>query len=185
MSMRETSLESENTGTLYFLRSQRLGFRTWREEDLSLATDLWGDPEVMRFIDIRVKLTDDQVKEILEKYMAMQRDHGVQYWPIFLLSSGEHVGCCGLRPYEIAGRIYELGVHIRSAWWRQGLAEEAARAVIDYAFSRLRATALFAGHNPHNLTSQSLLQKLGFRYTHHEYYPATGLEHPSYLLTHK
>jgi RimJ/RimL family protein N-acetyltransferase len=179
------SLGIENSGDAYFLQSQRLGFRTWREQDLPLAIGLWGDPDVTRFIDMRGRLTDEQIKNILGTYMIMQREHGIQYWPIFFLSSGEHVGCCGLRPYDMAGRIYELGAHIRSAWWRQGLAEEAAGAVIDYAFSRLDATALFAGHNPHNLASQSLLQKLGFRYTHHEYYPATGLEHPSYLLTHK
>jgi hypothetical protein len=28
-----------------------------------------------------------------------------------------------------------------------------------------------------------LLEKLGFHYTHDEYYSATGLDHPSYLLT--
>jgi ribosomal-protein-alanine N-acetyltransferase len=179
------SLDIENSGDAFFLQSQRLGFRTWREPDLPLAIGLWGDPEVMRFIDARTRLTNDQVKEILERYIAMQREHGIQYWPIFLLSSGEHVGCCGLRPRDIAGRIYELGAHIRSAWWRQGLAREAAVAVIEYAFDTLGATALFAGHNPNNRASQSLLRELGFRHTHHEHYAATGLDHPSYLLTRK
>jgi len=28
----------------YFLRTERLGFRLWREEDLPLAIGLWGDP---------------------------------------------------------------------------------------------------------------------------------------------
>lgn len=136
----------------------------------------------MRFIDRRNKLSDDQVREILEKYVTMQREHGVQYWPIFLLNSDEHVGCCGLRPYDISNRVYELGAHIRSVWWRQGLAQEAARAVIAYAFGTLGATALFAGHHPKNAASQQLLAKLGFRFTHLQHYSATGLDHPSYIL---
>jgi hypothetical protein len=42
--------------------------------------------------------------------------------------------------------------------------------------------ALFAGHNPANQASRELLARLGFRYTHDELYPPTGLMHPSYRL---
>jgi RimJ/RimL family protein N-acetyltransferase len=54
--------------------------------------------------------------------------------------------------------------------------------VIEYAFNILGVKALFAGHSPANEASRRLLEKLGFRYTHDEYYPPTGLNHPSYLL---
>jgi [ribosomal protein S5]-alanine N-acetyltransferase len=165
---------------MYFLRTQRLGFRSWREADLPLAVGLWGDPQVTRHIDARGQLSAADVQELLERYIAMERQHGIQYWPIFLLETSEHVGCCGLRPRDRG--VYELGVHIRPRWWRQGLAEEAAAAVVRYAFDRLRADALFAGHNPNNAASKRLLEKLGFRHTHDEHYAATGLDHPSYRL---
>jgi RimJ/RimL family protein N-acetyltransferase len=99
-----------------------------------------------------------------------------------LLEDGEHVGCCGIRPYDPSQRIHELGVHIRSGYWGRGLAEEAASATIGYAFEKLGATALFAGHNPNNNASRRLLETLGFQYTHTQHYPPTGLEHPSYIL---
>jgi RimJ/RimL family protein N-acetyltransferase len=143
---------------------------------------LWGDPEVTRFIDVRGALSSEQVKLMLDKHIAVEREYGVQYWPIFLLTDGEHAGCCGLRPYDVPRSIYELGVHIRSRYRRQGLAEEAARAVVAHAFGTLGAAALFAGHNPNNSASERLLNKLGFKYTHHEFYAPTGLEHPSYIL---
>ena len=54
--------------------------------------------------------------------------------------------------------------------------------VIRHAFKELELSALFAGHHPNNRASASVLRKLGFRHTHHELYPPTGLEHPSYLL---
>ncbi len=106
----------------------------------------------------------------------------MQYWPIFLLANGEHVGCCGLKPRDPRQRIYELGAHIRSQHWRQGLAEEAAGAIIAHAFDELGASGLFAGHHPENEASRRLLAKLGFVYTHDELYPPTGLHHPSYHL---
>jgi len=59
---------------------------------------------------------------------------------------------------------------------------EAARGVIRHAFGALGCRALFAGHHPQNTESMRLLEKLGFRHTHDELYPPTGLMHPSYLL---
>ena len=164
----------------YFLRSQRLGFRHWYESDADLAAGLWGDPEVTRYIG--GPFSKEDVEQRLAREIATFGEHGIQYWPIFLLATGEHVGCCGLRPYRIAEQIHELGFHIRRAHWRQGYALEAARTTIVYAFQVFSASALFAGHNPANRASRELLLKLGFQYTHDEYYPPTGLQHPSYLL---
>jgi RimJ/RimL family protein N-acetyltransferase len=75
------------------------------------------------------------------------------------------------------------GFQLRAEHWGKGLATEAARAVIDHAFGPLGAGELFAGHHPQNFGSQHVLEKLGFRYTHDELYPATGLQHRSYRLT--
>ena len=127
----------------------------------------------------------EQVQERLSREIATMKAHGIQYWPIFLLATGEHVGCCGLRPYKSEEGIYEIGVHLRKAFWGQGYAPEAMRVVMEYAFNTLGAKGLFAGHNPANEASRRLLEKLGFRYTHDEYYPPTGRQHPSYLLAAK
>jgi ribosomal-protein-alanine N-acetyltransferase len=138
---------------------------------------------VTRLIDGRVTLSADQVRGRLLEEVRAGREHGVQYWPVFLLQTQGHVGCCGLRSHDEEGGILEIGVHIRSEQWSQGYATEATRAVIAYAFNVLGAKALFAGHNPGNRASHALLVKLGFTYTHDEFYEPTGLHHPSYLLT--
>jgi [ribosomal protein S5]-alanine N-acetyltransferase len=164
----------------YFLRSRRLGFRPWSGPDISLAAGLWGDREVTRFIG--GPFSNEEVGHRLAREIASLREHGLQYWPVFLLATGEHLGCCGLRPYKIRDRVPELGFHIRKSHWRQGYAKEAAQTIIGYAFDVLTATAIFAGHNPANEPSRRLLLKLGFQYTHDEYYAPTGLYHPSYLL---
>jgi RimJ/RimL family protein N-acetyltransferase len=167
----------------YFLTTDRLGFRCWRPEDTALATELWGDPAVARFISAGGVLSPPAVSERLAREIGLQAEHGFQYWPIFLRRGADHVGCCGLRPYRIEEGVHELGVHIRPAFWRQGLALQAARGVIDYAFDVLKARGLFAGHSPDNASSREMIRKLGFRYTHDELYPPTGRHHPSYLLT--
>jgi RimJ/RimL family protein N-acetyltransferase len=164
----------------YFLRTDRLGFRLWAADDFALAWALWGDPEVTRRIG--GPFSEAQVRERLEREIANQEAYGIQYWPIFLRTTGDHLGCCGLRPYNLDESIYALGFHLRPGCWGLGYAGEAARAVIDHAFEVLGARGLFAGHHPENDPSRRLLVKLGFRYTHDELYPPTGIEHPSYLL---
>jgi len=164
----------------YFLTSARLGFRCWTPADLPLALALWGNPQVTRLLG--GPFSPEEVKQRLAREIAQCEASGLQYWPIFLRASGEHVGCAGLRPYRPSERVHELGFHLLPAYWGQGLAEEAARAVILYAFGTVGASGLFAGHHPENAASRRVLQKLGFRYTHDELYPPTGLMHPSYFL---
>jgi len=164
----------------YFMTSARLGFRCWRTGDFPLAMALWGDPEVTRFIG--GPFTEQMVRARLEQEISQQQQHGLQYWPVFLLASAQHVGCVGLRPYRSNLRILELGFHLRRAFWNQGLATEAARACIAYAFRALGVEALSAGHHPENKVSRRLLLKLGFTRTQDESYPPTGLMHPSYFL---
>ena len=167
----------------YFITSNRLGFRHWIQEDLQLAIELWGNYEVTKYFDKRGALSDRQVNERLLQEIETQKKHGIQYWPIFVKETNAHIGCAGLRPYDLPKNILEIGFHIRPEYWRQGYAAEAAICVMGYAFEKLTATALFAGHNPENLASQKILARLGFKYTHDEYYEPTGLDHPSYLLT--
>jgi RimJ/RimL family protein N-acetyltransferase len=167
----------------FFLTTARLGFRSWRSGDLALARALWGDPEVTRLFDARPQWTEEQVHARLEREMECERLHGVQYWPIFRLDDGEHVGVCGLHPKDAATRVLELGFHLRPAFWGAGYASEAATAVIAHAFAVCGARALFAGHHPENNASRRALERLGFRFTHEELYAPTGALHRCYLLT--
>lgn len=164
------------------IESDRLRISPWSIDDLSDAIRLWGDPEVMKFIDIRGGLNHEQVRDKLNQEIDRQTNHGVQYWKVSLKSAGAVIGCCGLRPYDLEKRIYEIGFHIMSAYWGKGFATEAANAVIRYAFETMKVPKLFAGHNPKNLASKNMLEKLGFRFVREELYEPTGLLHPSYEL---
>ena len=164
----------------YFLRSPRLGFGIWTRADLPLAFELWGDREVTRLTG--GPLTPQQVRGRLEREINNHAKHGVQYWPIFSAETGDHIGCCGLQPRKPAEGICELGFQLRAAFWGRGFAREAAEAVVVHAFSALGVRALYAGHHPDNRASRGVLTRLGFHYTHEEFYPPTGQIEPCYLL---
>jgi [ribosomal protein S5]-alanine N-acetyltransferase len=164
----------------YFLKTARLGFRCWTLADLPLALALWGDDAVTRFTG--GPFSEQQVRDRLAREIDVQKTYRIQYWPIFLLTTGQHVGAAGMRPRKPEEGICAMGFYLRPAFWRMGFAEEAGRAVCDYAFHTLGMRELFAAHHPENAASGAVLRKLGFVHTHKELYPPTGLMHTAYAL---
>ncbi len=164
----------------YRLRSARLGIGIWTRDDSALAFGLWGDPEVARYMG--GPFTPERVAERLEREVATYESCGLQYWPLFLRETGEHVGCCGVTPHLAAGPVLQFGYHLRRAHWGNGYVREAGPVVIADAFEALGAAALYAGHHPDNDASRRVLLALGFRYTHDEFYAPTGVVEPCYRL---
>jgi len=78
-----------------------------------------------------------------------------------------------------------MGFHLSKQYWGYGYATEAAKKVMEYAFYTLKVSKIFAGHNPKNEQSRRTLLKLEFKYIGDEYYPPTGLNHPSYEIATK
>ncbi len=166
----------------YFLHTHRISFGIWTKDDTKLAYTLWKDPEVTKYISASGTFSDEDIINRLNTETGNYEKYGIQYFPIFRRDNGEFIGCCGLRPYKDNSRILEIGFHLRKDFWTKGYATEAAKAMIKYAFDELDVNKLFAGHNPKNTSSAKVLAKLGFIYTHDEFYPPTGLMHPSYTL---
>lgn len=167
-------------GEAYFLKSERQGFRWWSEDDLPLARALWGDPEVTKFFG--GPFSEAEIERRLQVELDRGVAHNFQYWPLHLLDGGEFTGCCGLRPYQLDEGIPELGFHLRPKFWGRGLAPEAATTVINYAFQTIGAKALAAAHHPDNENSRKVLTRLGFQYSHDEFFSALGINIPYYLL---
>jgi RimJ/RimL family protein N-acetyltransferase len=83
---------------------------------------------------------------------------------IFCVTLAEKVeaplGAAGL--HRIGPGNYELGYWLAPAFWGQGLATEAARAMVVYGFEKLGAEALNSGHFADNPASGRVLVKAGF-----------------------
>ena len=165
----------------YFLTSPRLGFRHWTHDDEIRAALIWQDAEVMRHMG--GPYNEDGTRARLAAEIDRQERLGFQYWPIFPRETGGFAGCSGLRPTEEGEGVLELGVHIARSSWGARIGEEAARAVLGYAFATLGIRTIVAGHGPRNVNSKALILRLGFVYSHEEPWGARGILHPRYTLT--
>jgi RimJ/RimL family protein N-acetyltransferase len=83
--------------------------------------------------------------------------------------SGDFLGCIGFRfPKRESG---EIGYWIGQRHWGQGLATEAARALIDHGFSTLPITTITGECRVINEPSRRVMEKCGLRYIN------SGLRH--------
>lgn len=136
------------------LITPRLRIRDYRAEDLDDLYEIFSDPETMR--DCEPACSEAQVRD----YLALFMDKSIAY-AVELRETGKVIGHALFKqlPGEEDG-IYEIGWIYNRAYWRQGYAYEAARALIDYGFETLRVHKVCAETlNP--VRSGGLARKLG------------------------
>ena len=82
---------------------------------------------------------------------------------IFLKETNALIGACGYAPREES--TPEIGYWIGEPYWNRGIATEAARAVIDHAFTEGGLALLLGSCRVTNLASRRVLEKCGFQWT--------------------
>ena len=129
--------------------------------DVPALWALWTDPDVRRW------LWDDQVipleraRALVADGVATARASGLGLWTVRRRGAGEIVGFCALLP-NTAGEA-ELLYGLAPVCWGQGLATEAARAVLRHAFDDLGLACVVAATDPPNRASIRVLERLGMR----------------------
>jgi hypothetical protein len=88
--------------------------------------------------------------------LELANSFGIQYWPIFEIASGQHIGCAGLRLWQPSEQIYELGYHLRPAHWGKGYAIEAGKVILKYGIQNCNASAIIVRHHPENFASKKV-----------------------------
>ena len=163
--------------------TDRIEFRIWTADDINNATTLWGDEKVTALLG--GPFNSDRIQKRFELELDELSKSGLQYWAMYYRPTGEFVGCCGIHSiYSAIPGDIELGYHLCTKFWGQGIAPEAAKAVLAHSFNTLKYTKITAGHHPNNKASQAIIMnKLNMTPMGDVFYPPTGLRHPVYYIT--
>jgi RimJ/RimL family protein N-acetyltransferase len=143
------------------ITTDRLLLRELRPDDIEGYAAMCADPEVMRYLspDGAVLSREDAWQQ-----MAAFAGHwvlrGYGMWVVEERTSGRFVGRVGLHfPEGWPGQ--EVGWALARRFWGRGLAEEAARAAVRFAFERLGWQEVISLIHPDNSRSISLALRLG------------------------
>jgi RimJ/RimL family protein N-acetyltransferase len=146
------------------IKTARTLVRPWRDSDRGACAAMLADPEVMH--DYPAPLSRGESDDKIDRYAETYRRLGYGRMA-FEKADGEFIGLIGIMPIHEAHSALGAGVEIgwrmvRSAWGK-GYATEAARAVLDAGFARLRFPEVISFTSPSNLRSQAVMERLGLQ----------------------
>jgi RimJ/RimL family protein N-acetyltransferase len=143
------------------IETARLLLRPMRFKDTDALWQIFADPAVMAAFDAE-PFDRRQMEGWVRKNLAHQERHGYGLCSVSYKANGELIGDCGLTQMTIGdATVVELGYDLRSDYWRQGLATEAAAAIRDHAFQTLRLPRLVSLIRRENRASRRVAEKIG------------------------
>lgn len=147
------------------LETDRLYLRRVSLDDADLMLAVWNDPAFIRNVGDRGVRNIEQAHEAMEKgALKLFADYGYGPYAMVLRDGGERVGICGLFKRDNLEHP-DIGFAVLPDFCGQGLAGEAAFAVLAHARDDLSLTELTAIVSPGNAASIGLIEKLGLTYS--------------------
>ncbi len=143
-------------------RSERLILRPWREADREPFAAMNADPEVMEFYP--AALTRAESDALLDDLRLQAARRGFGVWAVQETATGELVGMMELWVPSWEAEFtpaVEIGWRFVRSSWGKGLALEAARSALAYAFDVLGLPYILSWTVPANVRSWRLMERLG------------------------
>ncbi len=135
--------------------------RDWREQDLPAWAALNADPQVREHLG---DVWDEQRSAAaMELYQEAYARNGFSFWAVEERASGQLIGMAGLDVVEpdMPFTGVEIGWRLARGAWGQGFASEAARAVLDFGFTKANLTEILAITLAANVRSQAVMRRIG------------------------
>ncbi len=138
------------------LKTERLIIRPMIMDDIESVHAYLNDEQTMRFF-VEGTYSIKKVKEVIEKN---QKDNNK--YSILLKDTNELIGHISFHPWGMR-KTYEIGWVFNKLYYNKGYATEAAKAVLQYAFTNLKAHRVIATCQPENIASKRIMEKLNMR----------------------
>ena len=141
------------------LETERLRLRRFRPTEDAPLFDRWAaDEEFQRYLGPR-----RPGLEHIARHEAHWAEHGFGLLAVEWRATGELIGRTGPQYHRAWPHDPEVGWSIDPAWWGRGIATEAGRASIDWAFGELGFARVVSITTEGNVASRRVMEKLGFR----------------------
>lgn len=158
--------------------SERLILRSWKEEDHTPFFNLNNDPEVVKFLP--GTLSKEQNDAMIMRITSHFATHGFGFFACEYKKNSEFIGFIGLSIPQFSSDFtpcVEIGWRLAKKYWRQGLATEGAKRVLEYARDTLHLKRVVSFTVPDNTASRRVMEKIGMKYIKDFDHPALDKNH--------
>lgn len=146
------------------IKTDRLLLRPLVKSDADDVFEWVGDPIVNRYMTYPLYHDVNQVVKWIE---SLEDDKNE--FAFCLQDTGEVVGA-GSVSFNPEKNAYELGYNLKRAYWGNGYATEASKAMIQWAYTYLNVRDFVACHANANAASGKVILKCGFQFDHYGQY---------------
>jgi RimJ/RimL family protein N-acetyltransferase len=156
----------------YLFQTERLAARAFTIDDVAAAFEMYGDPEVMRYLMGGTVVPDLEaqrawLEQRIARFQAMPAGFGA--WALVEKASSRVVGTVIHRRIEGPASVepgdvdpdVEIGWHLQRRVWGRGYATEAGRALLAHGHERLGLPRLVALIEPDNARSIAVARRIG------------------------
>jgi len=142
------------------LHTARLLLRPFQAGDVEEALSYRNDEEFARFLS---HVPQPFTRRDAEAFVALNMSEPWDRSPTFAITmGGSLIGTVNLE-IEPTTRTAMLGYAIGRAWWGQGIATEAAKAVMAWGSATFGLARIWASTDARHVRSRRVLEKLGMK----------------------
>ena len=150
-----------HTGTV-ILTTGRLVLRPFRLEDADEVFRSWtGDPAVARYLSWRAHQTPGVTRTVISSWLKDYRKPHGYHWCITLKGSDRPVGGVDVVHSDEHLESAEIGYCVSRPLWGQGIASEAAGAVLRHLLDTVGYRRVCGRCLKENAASAAVLRKIG------------------------
>lgn len=141
----------------------RVLLRPTRPGDAEAVFAVFADLETVRYWSHEPFTTLDQARDYLAGIERVFRERTLFQWAVADCETDRLIGTVTLFGWDRDHRRAEIGFILHRGFWGRGLASEAVRAALAFAFGPMDLHRVEADVDPENAASLALLGRLGFR----------------------
>ncbi len=146
------------------IETSRLVLRPWELTDAPAIYRYRANPEIYRYMRTEPPASQDTVEESIRRWLGLRTEDRTPIWVITLKESTRVVGLVAFVELDRVHSSGRLSYEVAREQWGNGIATEAARAVLSYGFGTIGLNRIDAYCWAGNAASRRVLEKTGMRY---------------------
>lgn len=151
-------------GNIPVIEGERIKLRKMQANDVDVLLEYWGDPEVVKYMNMIPFTTSDEVLEMVTLLNGLAECEDNLRWGIELKEEHKLIGSCGFNTWQLSGAYRaEIGYELGKAYWRKGYMSEALRLMLSYGYEVMGLNRIEALVQPANEASSKLLSSFHFQ----------------------
>jgi len=144
-----------------FIETERLLLRSWKKLDEAVYISMNQDPEVMKYFPQLI--SEESSLAHIDSIKKHFQEYGYGLYALELKETNSFIGYTGFSHPSFESEFtpcIEIGWRIAAAYWKKGLATEAAKACLQYGFQKKGLEKILSFTSIHNAASERVMQKL-------------------------